>query len=114
MEEMETYSIACWDDSSGAVEGEEVICGMDNDGAILVDNEEFEGGVCEEVVVQDEEAQEGDVMYIEDDGNNMIVMQQSEETAEVIDCLKEGRMYAKYAATREVMNTWKIVKSPKR
>lgn len=88
MEEMETYSIACWDDSSGAVEGEEVICGMDNDGAILVDNEEFEGGICEEVVVQDEGGQDGDVMYIEEDGNNMIVMQQSE----VIDHFKTERV----------------------
>lgn len=80
MTEMEAaYSIACWDDGSGVVESEEVICGMDNDGAILVENEEFEEGVCEEVVVQGEN--QGDVMYISND--DMIVMQQQQSEVSV-------------------------------
>ncbi|KAK4876240.1 hypothetical protein RN001_012662 [Aquatica leii] len=79
----ESYTLV-WEDGSAVIQTEEVICGIDNDCAILADSNEF-SGVCEEVVIQgnhdrsiENNAQtDNGVMYVTED--DMMVIQQPSE-----------------------------------
>ena len=86
---MEAGFTLTWEDAVSVVEGEEVICGMENEGILTPDDVEYED-VCEEVIVQDtgEEPEEvlppmNNVMYLTDD--NVLIMQQASDPP-FMDC----------------------------
>ncbi|GJQ87811.1 hypothetical protein Trydic_g18662 [Trypoxylus dichotomus] len=85
MEEGFTLS---WEDAVSVVQEEEVICGIENETILTTDTPEF-ADVCEEVVVQDnnenngvEEVPTDNVMYLAD--HNVLIMQQN--TNPFLDC----------------------------
>ncbi|XP_018326830.1 zinc finger protein 41 [Agrilus planipennis] len=80
---METGFTLSWEDPSGEVQNEEVICGMDNECTILASDTAEYDNVCEEVIVEESheeiiQPEEGaNIVYLTTD--NVLVMQQSNE-----------------------------------